>query len=139
MVGGVCARIEYRVPVGILILQYVLTSRIPLIDLTVFFPCRLFIDVDVFTRNQLSSFWVVWGLIKRKSPVNGELEPLVRDDNFDVVQNPLHSSLEVSRDFIDKGIVVVLTKTQYQFTVQPFPISQDAVRAFVVHRWPSCV
>ena len=101
--GRECARIDHRIPVGYLILENFLTRRNPLVDLAIFFPCRLSIDVDVRYRNILSSFWEVWRLSMRENPVDSKFKPLLRNDNFDVVQDPLYSGLELGRDFINDG------------------------------------
>ena len=103
-----------------------------MVDLAIFFPSRLSIDVIVRYREILSNFWQIW-----IGPMDRESKPLMRNDNSDVVQDPLYSGLELDRYSIDDGVVVLYTLTQHHISVHPFPCGPGTVHTLVVERWPS--
>ena len=102
-----------------------------MVNFAVFFPCRLPADIEILYREILSHFWYI-----RICPVDSESKPLVRNDNFYVVQYPLDSGLEVDGGFVDISVVVRFPLTKHNCSVHPNPCCLDAIHTLVVDRWP---
>ena len=68
--------------------------------------------------------------------MDSESKPLVRNDDFYVVQYPLDSGLEVDGGFVDICVVVRFPLTKHNFSVHPNPCCLDAIHTLVVNRWP---